>query len=140
MNAKHTTLTLVAALAVLAGAMPQVARAAGDSAKEPTYACTIKVAPHTPNAQLPSLAKVSDAQARTAAQAAVPGTIVKSSLEDENSCLVYSVVTRGANGKDLDVKVDAGSGLVVHQEAVSNKENDKETADGQSENEQGGEK
>jgi len=46
----------------------------------------------------------------------VPGTVVRSSLDNENGCLVYSVEIQSADGKVHDIKVDAGTGTVVHQE------------------------
>jgi uncharacterized membrane protein YkoI len=48
-----------------------------------------------------------------AARAAYPGSRVQRvELENENGCLVYCVSL--SNG--LEVKVDAGTGIVLHQE------------------------
>jgi len=78
----------------------------------PTYTCSIKV-PQPEPADLSTLAKIKADRAMAAAQAAFPGTAVKKmELDNENGCLVYSVVL--SNG--MDVKVDAGNGKVVHQE------------------------
>jgi len=81
----------------------------------PTYTCSIKVPEPEPR-DLSTLAKIKADQAMAAAQAAFPGTAVKKmELDNENGCLVYSVVL--SNG--MDVKVDAGNGKVVHQEPDS---------------------
>jgi uncharacterized membrane protein YkoI len=123
-----------------------VALSANDNERPPAYACSIKVAPKTPTSQLAALARISAAQAQTAANSAVPGTVVKSSIEGENGCLVYSVLTKAADGKLYDVKVDAGSGKVVNRESVKNGDIDRETngenseSEGRGESEGGGEK
>lgn len=64
-------------------------------------------------AQLRSLAKITPQQASQAAQAAVPGTVTSVKLEDEDGSLVYAVVIG-----QTEVKVDAGNGQVLHQEAA----------------------
>jgi uncharacterized membrane protein YkoI len=82
------------------------------NAQVPTYKCSIKV-PEPEPADLSTLAKIKADQAMAAAQTAFPGTAVKKvELDNENGCLVYSVVL--SNG--MDVKVDAGNGAVLHQE------------------------
>jgi len=59
------------------------------------------------------LAKITADQAMAAARAAYPGSRVQRvELENENGCLVYGVSL--SNG--LEVKVDAGTGIVLHQE------------------------
>jgi len=71
--------------------------------------CSIKV-PEPEPVDLTSLAKIPADQAMAAAQAAYPGSRVKGlALENENGCLVYSVLL--SNG--LEVKVDAGNGIVL---------------------------
>ena len=97
--------------------------------QEPTYSCGVKV-PQGRNQDLKSLAKISLAQATQAAQAAVPGTVKESALEDENGCLVYSVDIQSADGKFHDVKVDASTGTVVHQETSAKQGAEKEGAEG----------
>ncbi len=87
--------------------------------KEPTYACSIKVPAGTRDSGGAALAKISDAQARQAAVAAVPGTVLRAEIENENGCAVYGVEIKSADGKIHDVKVDAGSGAVVHQELAA---------------------
>jgi uncharacterized membrane protein YkoI len=78
----------------------------------PTYTGSIKVPEPEPR-DLSTLAKIKADQAMAAAQAAFPGTAVKKmELDNENGCLVYSVVL--SNG--MEVKVDAGNGAILHQE------------------------
>ena len=84
----------------------------------PAYTCSIKVPEPEPR-DLSTLAKIKADRAMAAAQAAFPGTAVKKmELDNENGCLVYSVVL--SNG--MDVKVDAGNGKVVHQESAGQEE------------------
>jgi|GEM_PF-1242525 len=87
--------------------------------QEPAYACTTKVPSGMPDSGLKSLAKISETQARSAATTAVPGTVVKVDLENENGCAVYGVEIKTADGKVHDVKVDAGTAAVVHQEIAT---------------------
>lgn len=63
-------------------------------------------------AALSTLAKIMPEAAQTAA--GVEGTVVKVELDDENGFLVYSVEL--SDGRD--VKVDAGSGSILHIEAT----------------------
>jgi len=63
-------------------------------------------------AALAPLATVTPDEAIAAAQAEVPGDLGKVELENENGSLVYSVEIGGK-----DVKVDAGTGAVLHIEA-----------------------
>src|SRR5205085_2028482 len=71
------------------------------------------------SAALQSLAKISPDQARDAALGAVPGTADKVELDNENGNVVYSVQVTGANGAKTDVKVDAGTGSVLHQDGAN---------------------
>ncbi len=135
---KWITATAIAGVTAL-GFSTAHALAANDNQRSPAYTCSLKVGPNVPQAQLATLAKITAAQAQTAANAAVPGTIGKTSIEDENGCLVYSVVTKATDGKLYDVKVDAGSGKVVNRESVKNGDTDRETNDGNSESENSGE-
>ena len=74
--------------------------------------CGIKVPKPVPT-NLSPLAKITADQAMAAARAAYPGSRVQRvELENENGCLVYGVSL--SNG--LEVKVDAGTGAVLHQE------------------------
>jgi uncharacterized membrane protein YkoI len=108
---KGASLALALALAGWAG---KAALAADQQANAqiPSYTCSIKV-PEPEPADLSTLAKIKADQAMAAAQAAFPGTAVKKmELDNENGCLVYSVVL----SNDMEVKVDAGNGAVLHQE------------------------
>lgn len=72
-------------------------------------ACSIKVPVPEP-ADLTPLARISADKAMAAALAAYPGARVKAlALENEDGCLVYRLLL--SNG--LEVKVDAGNGLVL---------------------------
>lgn len=132
------SLTAIAGATALGLTTIHAALAANDIEHPPSYACSIKVAPKTPDAQLSQLAKISATQAQAAARATIPGTVVKTSLESENGCLVYSVLTRGSDAKLSEVKVDAGSGKVVHRENAAS-DTDRETPDENGESENGGE-
>jgi len=68
-------------------------------------------------AVLQGLATISAADAETAALAANPSaSVIKTELDNENGSLVYGVELT-VNGKAYDVKVDAGTGAVLHTEA-----------------------
>ena len=80
--------------------------------QSPNNPCSIKVPKPEPT-NLSTLAKITADQAMAAARAAYPGSRVQRvELENENGCLVYGVSL--SNG--LEVKVDAGTGVVLHQE------------------------
>lgn len=67
------------------------------------------------SAQLAALALISADQARAAALARFPGTAEGAELENEDGNLVYSVEVR-KDGSEVDVKVDAGNGKILHVE------------------------
>lgn len=103
----------------------EAAEAQGETSEvqDPSYATSI-TAPQDENLSeadeakaLESLATISPDQARDAALAAVPGTAGKVELDNENGAVVYSVEITDSSGSDIDVKVDAGNGQVVHQDA-----------------------
>lgn len=62
-------------------------------------------------------AKVSQSQAEAAALTSAPGTVTASELGNENSSLIWEVDVRKADGSTVEVKVDAGDGKVLAQEA-----------------------
>ena len=66
-------------------------------------------------AQYQKLARITAAQARSAALASVPGTATAAELENEDGNLVYGVTVKTASG-EKDVKVDAGNGKVLQVE------------------------
>jgi len=86
--------------------------------------CSIKV-PDPEPVDLTTLARIPADKALGAALAAYPGSRVRAlALENENGCLVYSVLL--SNG--LEVKVDAGNGQVVR--AASEDEEDYQESKG----------
>jgi hypothetical protein len=81
----------------------------------PNYTASVQ-APDADAATLASLARITEEQAQAAALKQVPGTVVKTELDNENGNLVYSVEIQTATGEH-DVKVDAGNGRVLLVEA-----------------------
>jgi hypothetical protein len=67
--------------------------------------------------QLASLAKISEAQAKAAAEKSAGGTASSVKLEEENGSVVYAV-TVGSQ----EIKVDAGNGAILHTEAADSGE------------------
>lgn len=68
-------------------------------------------------ARLASDATVSQSQAEAAALQAVPGTVTASELGNENGSLIWEVDVQKADGSAVEVKVDAGNGTVLAQQA-----------------------
>jgi hypothetical protein len=102
-------------------AIAQSGGGGGDSGKAP-YTSSVTVADsgtdsEANDAALAGLAKISPDQAKAAALAAVPGTAGKVELENEDGNVVYGVEVTTASGSTMDVKVDAGNGKVLSQEA-----------------------
>ncbi len=101
-----------------------------DNVQEPNYVGSIKV--NDTNEQdeaseqtmLEKLAKISQADAEQIALKEVSGTVVKTSLDNENGYVVYSVEIKDTQGKAFEVKVDAGNGKVLVKEEGD--ENEKE--------------
>jgi hypothetical protein len=94
--------------------------------QSPNNPCSIKVPRPVPT-NLSPLAKITADQAMAAAHAAYPGSRVqKVELENNNGCLVYRVSL--SNG--LEVKVDAGSGVVIYQEQEDSEDEAQENAQG----------
>lgn len=80
--------------------------------QSPNNPCSIRVPKPEPR-NLSTLAKITADQAMAAARAAYPGSRVQGvALDNDNGCLVYGVSL--SNG--LEIKVDAGTGVVLHQE------------------------
>lgn len=65
------------------------------------------------------------------ALAKVPGTVVKSQLDDENGVVVYSIEVKKQDGTSVDVKVDGKTGQVVKTEAEEGNEKGVEKGEGQ---------
>lgn len=76
------------------------------------------------SAALEGLAQVTPEEATAAALKAVPGTAAAAQLENENGYVVYGIEVTAADGTVIDVKIDAGDGAVLAQDAA-----DSETAD-----------
>ncbi len=74
------------------------------------------------NSKLTTLAKISEAQAKAAAEKSVGGTASSVKLEEENGNVVYTV-TIG----DKEVKIDAGNGSVLRTEAADSTETHDQT-------------
>lgn len=87
--------------------------------QNPSYAGSLRVQENLSTQQYQAMAKVSMQDAIKAAQAALGSTAAptKVKLGVENGYLVWEVVIAGQ-----EVKVDAGNGKVLHQEAVGGKE------------------
>lgn len=103
------------------GTTPSAAEA--DKTQEPAYTSSVTVADTESaseadeSAALAGLATITADEARDAALAAVPGTAGEVELENENGNVVYGVEITDASGASHDVKVDAGNGTVLAQEA-----------------------
>ncbi len=76
---------------------------------------------------LEGLATISADEASEAATAAVPGEVAKVELDDENGSVVYSVEIVDSTGAQIDVKVDAGDGTVLDQQADDESEDESAT-------------
>lgn len=73
---------------------------------------------------LQARAKITADAAKSAALKAVPGTVKKVALDNENGNLVYSVEIQAVSGS-IDVKVDAGNGQVLAQDRDNGQDNEK---------------
>lgn len=110
---------------------------ADSNVQEPSYAGSIKVADTTAaneadeSAALQGSAKIAQADAEKAALAKLPGTVVKTGLENENGYLVYSVTIKDAQGALSEVKVDAGTGSVLTMQAADGAEEKSTEAGGE---------
>ena len=108
---------------VTATAQTNDAETANSNVQEPSYVGSINVADTNAKDEasegtaLQGLAKISQADAEKSALAKVQGTVVKTTLDNENGYLVYSVSIKDAQGKVSDVKIDAGTGSVLTVEA-----------------------
>ena len=102
----------IGSLALLALFVMMPSGPCATAGQSPNNPCSIRVPKPEPS-NLSTLAKITADQAMAAARAAYPGSRVhRVELGNENGCLVYGVSL--SNG--LEVKVDAGTGIVLHQE------------------------
>jgi uncharacterized membrane protein YkoI len=95
---------------------------ASDGQQDSSYTSSI-TAPE--GAKLDGLATITADQASSVAVSATGGTAGEVELENENGNVVYGVEITAPDGKQLDVKVDAGNASVLDQEA----DHDREKAD-----------
>jgi uncharacterized membrane protein YkoI len=86
--------------------------------------CSIHPAKETTDAQLPALAKVSqaDAEKKALARVKVPAKVLGSALQVQNGCLFWMLIVK-QNGRSgvQEVKVDAGTGKVLASKHESGK-------------------
>jgi uncharacterized membrane protein YkoI len=114
MRAKKLLLALAAAMALLVVGGAAYAAEGGD--EEDTYRGSIS-APGQDESSLQELAKPDQAAAEQAALEAVPGTVHETELEtSDNGYVVYDIEVAGEDGKNHEVKVDAGNGEILHQD------------------------
>ena len=128
------TVVSIAIPAMLAVAFLGAGRAVSQEKRQPAYKSSIQVMDQKSGgergergkrhgeaaeaAHLAPLAKIDLTHATAAALAQVPGKALRTALDDENGNLVYSVEVQTTAGEVKDVKVDAGTGVVLHVEAV----------------------
>ena len=82
-----------------------------------------------PEAEFPSMAKISMVQAVRNALDAVQGQVLKAELEDENGILVYGIEVVPADKSVVDVKVDAGTGKLLAMDRDKSDEEDHESGE-----------
>ena len=122
----------VAAPLALAGGLVLGTAAAtvaqGNQVKGDALPCSIKVARDRNASGLRGMARISATQALSAAQAAGAGVLGKTSLEDENGCVVYAVQKTSVDGKRYEVLIDAGNARVLKQAPVVTQDRENENA------------
>jgi hypothetical protein len=105
------------------GSKPPPVRELDDTS--PGKSSSVTVAPSQPGTEtdegtaLQGLAKITPDQAKAAAVAVVPGNATKVELENEDGNVVYAVEVTGTDGKQTDLKIDAGNGAVLSKESES---------------------
>jgi uncharacterized membrane protein YkoI len=134
------TVSSIAIPVVLVFGLLGASRAVSADNQEPAYKSSVQV-PHqnagtkreergerhgeaAEAARLASLTKIDLGPATAAALAQVPGKALRSALDDENGNVVYSVVVQTPAGEVKDVKVDAGTGAVLHVAAAGTGDHD----------------
>jgi uncharacterized membrane protein YkoI len=111
MNKTLTVGSLVAALAI-APAWPA------------TPTCSIHPAKDATDAQLPALARVSqaDAEKKALARVKVPAKVLGSALQVEDGCLFWMLIVKESGKSGVqELKVDAGTGKVLASKHESGK-------------------
>ena len=149
-NRSRTVIAGVALTALVAGGTGIIAASAGaapaggatgaagqeqDGSQEPSYTGSIQApegsgGEEAENAALSGLAVITPEEAATAAGSAVAGTVGTAALENENGFVVYQVDVTAADGSVVEVKVDAGTGAVLAQEADNDASEGAEGAEG----------
>ncbi len=122
MYVRKVLIAIAAAMVLLVGA--GVAYAANSSSDTNTggddgddaYKGTVS-APDQSGTSLQDAAKIDQAAAEQAALKAAPGTLHETELEtSDNGYVVYDIEIAGDDGKNHEVKVDAGNGEILHQD------------------------
>ena len=122
MDTRKVLIAVAAAMVLLVSA--GVAYAANSSSdantgredEEDSYKGSIS-APDQSGASLQDAAKIDQAAAEQAALKAVPGTLHETELEtSDNGYVVCDIEIAGDDGKNHEVKVDAGNGEILHQD------------------------
>ena len=124
MYVKKVLLAVAVAMVILGGA--SVAYAANTSSSEATtignddadesYKGSVSVAGNN-ESSVHKLANMDRAAAEQVALKVVPGTVHETELEtSDNGYVVYDIEIAGDDGKEHEVKVDAGNGKVLHQD------------------------
>jgi hypothetical protein len=123
-SSRRRIVAVGATLAVLGlgGTGVAIARSSGSGGDNAPYTSSVTVADTGTDsdgndAALAGLAKITPEQAKAAALASVPGTAGKVELENEDGNVVFGVEVTTATGSKMDVKVDAGNGKVLAQQA-----------------------
>jgi uncharacterized membrane protein YkoI len=117
MNVKMTLLGAVAALVLVLGAGVAYAHSSADDDEEESYKGSVSAPDQSGAASLRESAKIDQAAAEQAALEAVPGTVHELELEtSDNGYVVYDVEVAGEDGKNHEVKVDAGNGEILHRD------------------------
>ena len=111
----------------------------GVSAKEAGLTGSIRVKSNS-EAVLAGMAKVSLDSARKEALKAVPGTVLKAELENENGYLVYGIEIAKVDRQIVDVKIDAGNGKVLKVETDQKDHENGEKEDSDNGHEEQGER
>ena len=128
MHVKCTIGMLLGAIAMSVAPLETCYAGSQKASRSPAYTSSIRIQDHdrqghgerqtkrSEAAQLASLARIDVTQATAAALAQVPGTVLKAALDNEDGNIVYSVEIMTSTRKIKDVKVDAGTGAVLHIE------------------------
>ena len=87
--------------------------AAACASEQPAMPGSIRPTGKLKPAEQANLAKITIAEAMTAALAAAPGKVVLAELEVEGGSLLYPFEVIGSDGKTTEVEIDAGNGKVL---------------------------